>query len=88
MQIKAKCLLLLGLTVVATSVVFCLRPIAQEAGYHDFADRRMFWGIPNCWHVLSNFPFVVVGVVGRCGLGDHVTGTVRLAGAGPAGGSA
>jgi hypothetical protein len=31
---------------------------------------------------------VVVGVVGRCGLGDHVTGTVRLAGAGPAGGSA
>lgn len=64
MQIKAKCLLLLGLTVVATSVVFCLRPIAQEAGYHDFADRRMFWGIPNCWNVLSNFPFVVVGVVG------------------------
>ena len=31
---------------------------------------------------------VVVRVVGRCGLGDHVTGTVRLAGPGPAGGSA
>ena len=31
---------------------------------------------------------IEVRVVGRCGLGDHVTGTVRLAGAGPAGGSA
>jgi uncharacterized protein len=30
----------------------------------------------------------VVRVVGRCGLGDHVTGTVRLAGTGPAGGTA
>jgi hypothetical protein len=31
---------------------------------------------------------IVVRVVGRCGLGDHVTGTVRLAGPGPAGGTA
>jgi hypothetical protein len=64
MTLKTKYWLLLGLTVLAAGAVFCMRPIAQEPGYHNFADQRMVWGIPNCWNVLSNFPFVVVGVVG------------------------
>lgn len=64
MTLKTKYWLLLGLTVLAAGAVFCMRPIAQEPGYHNFADQRMVWGVPNCWNVLSNLPFVVVGIVG------------------------
>ncbi|WP_144290377.1 hypothetical protein [Chitinilyticum litopenaei] len=39
-------------------------PISQPAGYHDFADRRVWLGIPNAADVLSNFGFVLVGLAG------------------------
>ncbi|KAI5661540.1 hypothetical protein M9H77_20863 [Catharanthus roseus] len=38
--------------------------IPQSQEYHDFADQREFFGIPNTLNVISNFPFFVVGVVG------------------------
>ncbi|CAN6445446.1 unnamed protein product [Victoria cruziana] len=47
--------------------------IPQSQAYHDFADqRRLFPGIPNTLNVISNFPFLVVGVVGLmlCFRGD------------------
>lgn len=52
------------LTAIASIVVLCLPPIGQVPGYHSFADARTIWGIPNGWNVLSNLPFVAVGVVG------------------------
>jgi hypothetical protein len=78
MQAKAKLWLLLGLTVLAAGIVLCLRPIAQVPGYHDFADRRTVWGIPNCWNVLSNLPFVAIGIVGLATVwAARVAGLVR-----------
>lgn len=41
-----------------------LAPIVQDAGYHAFADSRKFAGIPNGFDVLSNLPFLLVGVLG------------------------
>lgn len=41
-----------------------LEPIAQNTGYHSFADTRKFIGIPNCFDVLSNLPFLLIGVLG------------------------
>eukprot|EP00249_Psilotum_nudum_P016151 c25681_g1_i1 orf=250-1152(-) len=38
--------------------------IPQSQAYHRFADRRNFFGVPNTLNVISNFPFLVVGVVG------------------------
>jgi hypothetical protein len=32
--------------------------------YHEFADGRTIWGIPNALDVLSNIPFCIVGVWG------------------------
>src|SRR6516225_2480418 len=32
--------------------------------YHQFADQRELFGIPNFWNVISNLPFVAVGAVG------------------------
>jgi hypothetical protein len=36
-------------------------PIPQPLSYHGFVDRRVIWGIPNFFDVLSNLPFVLVG---------------------------
>jgi hypothetical protein len=38
--------------------------IRQFADYHDFADRRSFFGTPNFFDVWSNLPFLIVGVWG------------------------
>ena len=39
-------------------------PIAQEAAYHDFADKRHLLGVPNLLDVASNIAFLIVGVLG------------------------
>lgn len=39
-------------------------PIAQDPAYHRFADQRTLLGIPNFWNVMSNVPFVFVGLTG------------------------
>lgn len=39
-------------------------PIAQDPAYHRFADTRAVLGIPNGLNVLSNIPFLVVGLLG------------------------
>lgn len=43
-------------------------PIAQWSGYHHFADQRPWLGIPNAADVLSNLPFLAIGLWGaaRC----------------------
>lgn len=43
---------------------FLLDPIAQDPAYHDFADRRAYFGVPNFWNVVSNLPFLLAGAIG------------------------
>jgi hypothetical protein len=38
--------------------------IPQNLDYHHFADERQMIGIPNFWNVLSNLPFVCIGMYG------------------------
>ncbi len=38
--------------------------LPQDERYHLFADCRNFAGIPNTADVLSNFPFLIVGILG------------------------
>lgn len=46
------------------ALVIWLPPIAQELAYHQFADRRSFFGVPNFWDVASSLPFLLVGIAG------------------------
>lgn len=39
-------------------------PIPQPVEYHQFADRRIYFGIPNFFNVASNVIFLFVGVAG------------------------
>lgn len=43
---------------------FLLDPIAQDPGYHAFADRTRLLGVPNFWNVATNLPFLFAGLLG------------------------
>lgn len=44
--------------------IFLFDPIPQDPAYHNFTDKRMFFGLPNFWNVVSNLPFLVAGAFG------------------------
>ena len=44
--------------------VFAHGPIPQDPAYHRFVDTRALFGIPNALNVLSNLPFLAVGLLG------------------------
>jgi hypothetical protein len=46
------------------AIWFFLPVIRQPQEYHNFADARSWLGIPRAADVLSNLPFIVVGVIG------------------------
>lgn len=62
--LRVACVVLFVLSIVA--VVLCLPPIAQDAAYHDFGDKRPFFGIANFFDVASNLLFIVFGAMGLC----------------------
>lgn len=50
------------LMLAATVALFAQPPFKQDPNYHDFADQRSRFGIPNFDDVASNLPFLIVGV--------------------------
>jgi hypothetical protein len=56
--------ILLAIVVLMFIGTFFLKPISQNLAYHNFADQRNFWGIPNFFDVMSNLPFIFVGLFG------------------------
>ena len=56
--------LVLAITVLAMATISLVAPIPQDLAYHDFADQRALWFVPNFWNVVSNAGFFVVGVYG------------------------
>lgn len=70
--------LFLALVVLIPAIALWLHgPIAQPEGYHDFADRRLWLGLPNAADVLSNLPFLLAGALGLYGL-RHAGHAARL----------
>ena len=45
-------------------IVFLFPAIPQDQAYHNFADQRRFFGIPNFFDVASNLFFLFVGIAG------------------------
>jgi len=63
-NIKDKYYLLGALFVCAVIVMMFVPAIPQSEAYHNFADKRNIFGLANCWDILSNLPFVFVGIAG------------------------
>jgi hypothetical protein len=53
-----------GLAMLLPLLFFGLAPVLQPAAYHDLADQRSILGIAHFWSVISNLPFLVVGLMG------------------------
>lgn len=60
--------ILIVLTLIGSLALWLQGPISQDPEYHNFADQRSFLGIPNFLDVVSNLPFLLVGILGfnRC----------------------
>lgn len=43
-----------------------LAPISQNTTHHNFADTRDFHCVPNFLDVVTNLPFLIVGIAGLC----------------------
>jgi hypothetical protein len=57
--------ILILLSVLSLVILFThVDPIKQDPAYHNFADTRSFFGIPNFFDVISNIPFFVAGFYG------------------------
>lgn len=57
--------ILLGIIGIIAIIGFALSsPIEQNEDYHNFSDTLTIGGIPNFWNVISNFPFLIVGLFG------------------------
>jgi hypothetical protein len=56
--------ILLAAVVAAILGVFLFPAIPQGEAYHNFADQRSFLGIANCLNVISNAPFLFIGLAG------------------------
>ncbi|MDP1652725.1 MAG: hypothetical protein Q8L56_08375 [Rhodocyclaceae bacterium] len=59
-----KGLILLLTALALAGLALALPPIAQPLWYHDFADKRACFGLPNCLDTVSNLLFVLAGVIG------------------------
>src|SRR6266852_3299122 len=61
---RIRILMLAALTLAAIVAMALVPRIPQDQSYHNFADQRAMLGVPNCLNVVSNIPFVVVGISG------------------------
>lgn len=63
-DIEWRHLLMLAVGSGSLLLILLCAPTEQPASYHNFADNRSFFGIPNFYNVGSNLAFLFVGVAG------------------------
>ena len=72
----------LGYGLIAITIILVLiwivttEPLAQDLDYHNFNDTREILGIPNFWNVVSNLPFLIVGVLALYKI--HITNQLTI----------
>ena len=71
---------LYGLMIVSLLALLPFPPLLQNQSYHEFADQRELFGIPNFWNVVSNLPFIAVGAIGLLCLRRDATTVVLFSG--------
>lgn len=53
-----------GISLLAIVFICSMDLIAQSSDYHEFADTRTILQVPNFWNVISNLPFLMIGLSG------------------------
>jgi len=70
--------LIVLITLISVLAIFFQDPIAQDTNYHNFRDSKEIFSIQNFWNVLSNLPFLIVGILGLYKV--LVTDTLKIIG--------
>ena len=70
----------LGLIIFLCSIYLIIRgEIIQDPLYHQFSDGQTLFAIPNFWNVISNLPFILLGILGlRNGQKSRLDATHRI----------
>ena len=55
---------LVVLAILCISGLVFVSPISQNQSYHNFSDANTICNISNFWNVVSNIPFLVIGILG------------------------
>lgn len=72
MTLRDRSLAIVVTTSVALVVLFLFTsPVPQDPAYHEFADGRTILSIANFWNVMSNLPFLVIGLWGMAFVFRH-----------------
>jgi hypothetical protein len=56
--------ILVAIALFSVVAALFIAPYANNPSYHDFADSRGLFGVPNFANVISNVPFLIVGLMG------------------------
>lgn len=64
MSHNVRLLLVAALAALGALTISFVPPIPQSLAYHNFADQRAWLGVPNFLNVISNLPFLLVGLLG------------------------
>lgn len=78
-HIRWRQVLLSSIAVAFAAFVGSLPPLPQDIGYHNFADTRSLFSLPNFFDVVSNIPFLLVGLAGVAVCFAQPIGTSRIA---------
>ena len=62
--INPRIILLLLSSVIMALFITLVPPFSQDPVYHNFADQRYIFGIPHFWNVVTNIPFLALGITG------------------------
>lgn len=73
-------LVIVSAMIASLAGLLLLPPLLQDQDYHQFADQRELFGIPNFWNVVSNLPFVTVGAAGLWQFHRHPATIVLFSG--------
>src|SRR5260370_30516021 len=71
---------LYGLMIASLLALLPLPPLLQDQAYHQFADQRELFVIPDFWNVVSNLPFIAVAAVVFLRFHRDTTTTLLFAG--------
>jgi Ceramidase len=64
MSFRQRLALIIGIATLVVVAMFFFPRIHQPIAYHSFADCRELLGIPFFWDVITNLPFLIIGVLG------------------------
>lgn len=71
--------ILIAIIALSTIAIFFVAPIPQDPHYHNFADQRTLCSVNHFWNVLSNLPFLLVGIYGLLRLRFVSEPSIKLA---------